>query len=268
VLAENRRALISAEAQERVDRITNEANARLGHTTFALDTKQSELAGLDIAQRRDRTADTPQGMVQRARAIQDNLLPALAAQVESFRHQTNAMWQVGDEDAARQAHLNMLQAGNDLASAMVDAGELMRQAAQQAAQDLVDTAAHGTTMADLGRTKLELEQRIAGTYDTGAAGQQRADYINAQYIPRLQAELAALMEQQKAARETGDPKLAEQVAEAIAGKQNSILEATLAATQEVAANTDELRETGGSLGFSSHGQVFGDRRAINAGISA
>jgi TP901 family phage tail tape measure protein len=230
------RALIVARAQEGVDT-----------AQFGLDQAQGSLAGLDVQQRLNRTADTSGGMVARSQAIQTTLLPALQAQQQAAQQQYDALSAIGDTQGARQAMLAVQQAGNDIASAMADAADLVRQAAEQAAQETVDTATHGTTMADLGLQRLELEQRIAGTYDQG--GQQRADYIRTQVVPALQAELTALQDQQRIANEQGDATLARQIGEQIAGKQNDILQATLDATEEIAENT-EPRKVGGTIGFA------------------
>lgn len=244
-MVENQRASILAVAQQQADR-----------AQFGVDVAQSSLGALDVAQRLGRTGDTPGGMRERAAAIQANLLPALTAQRDAAIGNYNAAMQVGDETATRQAFLAVQQAGQDIGAAMADAADLIRSAAEQAAQDTVDRATHGTTMASLGLQRLELEQRIAGTYDTG--GTARADYIRRTLIPSLNAELEALRKQADTARAQGDPVLAEQVAESIAGKQNEILQANVDATEEVASNTDPSRRFGGTLGYGYGGETITD----------
>jgi tape measure domain-containing protein len=236
VQIERRRELIRATAQERVDT-----------AQFGVDVAQGALSGLDVAQRLNRTTDTPGGMVARAQAIQSTLLPALTATKTALDQQVTDLTSIGDVAGARGAFTAAQQAANDLSGAMADAADLIRQAAEQTAQDLVDSAAHGSTMADLGLQRIELEQRIAGTFDAG--GQARADYIKATVIPAIQAEIDALTAQQATATAEGDPVLARQIAEQIAGKQNDQLQAIIDATEETATNTAD-RRVGGTVGFT------------------
>lgn len=147
-------------------------------------------------------------------------------------------------------------AGNDLAAAMADAAQLIKDAALKAAQDVVDTAAHRGTMADLGLQRLELQQRLAGTFDTGGA--QRADYITKTIMPSIQAEINALTAQQDEAKKQGDTTLARQIAEQIGGKQNELLQAQLDAQEQIAANTESLKDFDGSITFEYQGQRFDD----------
>jgi TP901 family phage tail tape measure protein len=246
------REMIRAAAQKRVDA-----------AQFGLSFGQGQLAGLDAQQRLDRTADTPEGKRRRAQAI-TGMLPAIGRQRDTLYGQYIAAIKVGDIAGARDAYLGAQQAAIDLTNAMADAADLIRDAALQASQDLVDTASHGTTMADLGQQRLELEQRIAGTFDTG--GQQRADYIKNTIVPAIDAELAALRAQQATALAEGDPALARQIAEAIAGKDNEKLQAIVDATEQTAENTDVLKELGGSLSFQYGDQDFSDLVGTGTGV--
>lgn len=235
VQIEDRRAIIKQAAQDAVDK-----------SQFSVDVVNSALDALDISQRLRRTTDTAQGMAEKARAMQAQLLPALQANYSALQAQYQAAVGASDPNASS-IYTQMLGAGNAIGSAMADIAELMRQAAEKAAQDLVDAATHETTMRNLALQNLELQQRIAGTYEGGA--QQRADFITQQVIPALQAELNALQNQQAVAQQQGDAELARQIAEAIAQKQNDILQSTLDATEEIADNTSQ-RRYGGTAGFT------------------
>lgn len=241
---EHRRDLRRQRAQDRAD------VADVGYQAA-----QGRFSSFEISQRVTRSTDTPDGMRARASEILATLVPGLTGQRDALTNQARVAFATGDVAGGRQALLAVQQAGNDIASAMADAAELVRDAALQSAQDLVDSAQHGETMKSLGLAKLELEQRIAGTYDAG--GQQRSDFIRGEIIPALRAELTALQGQQQTAQQQGDSKLAGQIAEAIAGKQNDILQATLDATEQVAANT-EPRKFGGSLGYQFGGSTITD----------
>jgi TP901 family phage tail tape measure protein len=244
VQVEDQRALIRQAAQEKVET-----------AQFGVDSVQNALSGLDINQRLARTAETPAGEIQKAQAIQAQLLPALRGNLEALNSQLGVLQSTGDSTGARQALLNIQSAGNEIASAMAESADLLRQAAEQAAQETVDHATQRTSLAQLGQQHLELEERIAGTYDAG--GQERANYIDNTLIPALNGELAALNAQLTTASKEGDPTLASQIAEAIATKQNDILQATLDATEQVAQNTGE-RKIGGMLGFTDGNESLSD----------
>jgi tape measure domain-containing protein len=252
---ERQRDYLAAVAEAVRQAMIDNAQAQVDAAQFGLDIAQNAMAGLDVSQRLARTADTPAGMLERAQAIQANLLPALEGMIGPLTAQRDTLAALGDSTGARQATLAIQQAGNDIAGAMADAADLVRQAATQAAQDVVDAATHRRTMNDLGLSRLELEQRIAGTFDTG--GVSRADYIKQQIIPAITAELTALVGQQATAVAQGDAKLADQIAEAIAGKQNEILQATLDATEAIADNT-EPRKFGGGLTLGYQGETLTD----------
>lgn len=234
---------------------------------------QGGLDRLDAVQRLTGITDTPAAMRERAAAISTSLVPQLQAYGQQLNNQLGqqnsllAGIDVNDVatrapiEAAQRATLEAIQSnGTSIANAMADAADLIRQAAEKAAQDVVDLASHNRTMADLGRQRLELEQRLAGVYDAG--GQARADFIRQTEIPALEAELAALRSQQQVEMQVGNQELARQIAEAIAAKQNDILQAQLDATEEVAANT-KPRAFGGSLAFA-----FGDETLTDALVAA
>ena len=244
VQIEDRRALIRQAAQEAVDT-----------ASFGVDSIQNALSGLDISERLNRTAETPAGLLQKAQAIQSQLIPVLQNSLAALNKQYGALLSIQDSAGARQVLLSIQQAGNDIASALADSADLIRQAAEQAAQETVDRAAHGTSLAQLGEQRLELEQRLAGTFDAG--GQSRADYINQVLIPSLNTELAALNAQLNTASKEGDATLANQIAEAIAGKQNELLQSQLDAMEEVAQNTSD-RKVGGTLGFNYGNESLSD----------
>jgi len=242
--SEDARTLIVQRAQDTVDT-----------AQFGVDSANNALSGLDISQRVNRTAETPAGLVQKAQAIQAQILPALQGQLAALNTQLGAYQSIGDTADARAALLGIQTAGNEIANAMGESADLIRQAAEQSAAETVERAGHVTSLAQLGEAHLELQQRIAGTFEAG--GQQRAEYVDKTLIPALNNELVALQAQLNTAGQEGDQKLAEQIAEAIAGKQNDLLQATLDATEAVAKNTSE-HKVGGTLGFGYSGENLSD----------
>ncbi len=115
-------------------------------------------------------------------------------------------------------------------------------------------------LAQAGRQTLELQQRLAGTYDTG--GQARADYITQNVIPALQAEREGLRLQGIEAMRQNNADLARQLRQAWEEKGNDILQAQLDAQEETARNTadtaDALKNLGGTLGFEFQGARLTD----------
>ena len=223
---------------------------------FRLSSAQNALSGLDISQRLNHTAGTPGGELEKAQAIQAQILPAQQGLLAALNNQLGVLQSQGATPAEINAEMLQIQtAASDIGNSMAEAAELIREAAEQAAQETVDRAGHGTSMAQLGEQKLELEQRLGGTYEAGAS--QRADYITSTLIPALDSELLAMQTQLKVAGEQGNTKLAEQIAEQIAGKQNDILQAQLEAMEDVASNTNQ-RKLGGVLGFSYGNENLND----------
>jgi hypothetical protein len=207
-------------------------------------------------------------MVTRANMITGATIPALEQQRAAAQFAAQVASSTGDLAGWRSAIQDAASAAADIASAQADAADLMRAAAAKAAQDVVDAATHTRSMADLGLQRLDLEQQLIGTHDSTGGAQGRADFITQTIIPAIQGEIAALVAQQAAAQATGDAALATQIAEAIYAKQNDVLSQQLAAQQEIAANTDVLKDFGGTLAFSYQGQVQTDLDVIRARAGA
>lgn len=153
--------------------------------------------------------------------------------------------------------------------------ELARARADQTKADrnavyeyVANMAGSKTSLAQAGLQTLELQQRLAGSYDTG--GQARAEFIRSQIVPDLQAEQAAIETQRQEAVRQGNQQLAAQLAEALAGKGNEVLQALLDvkdATETTAENTDPLKQLGGSLAFEFGGARLTDA-LYSSGIGA
>jgi len=135
--------------------------------------------------------------------------------------------------------------------------EQMRDWVRAGAQERVDLAAHGSSIASLRVQRFELEQQLAGTYETG--GQARADQIRTTILPALLAEQQALQAQLAAASSIGDAVLARQIAEALEAKLNEQLQAQLdikEAAETTADNTEALKEFSGSTVSEFQGQKW------------
>lgn len=228
-------------------------------------------AGGSILESWQRTAgvqDTAQSMVQRAGYTAGVTLPALEGQRQAALFAAQIAAATGDVNGWRSAVQDAASAAADIANAQADAADLMRAAAMRLAQDVVDAATHGRTMADLGLQRLDLEQQLIGTHDTTGGAMGRADFIKASIIPAIQGEIGALVVQLAAAQVTGDQALATQIGEAIYAKQNDVLQAQLDAQNAIKDNTDLLKEFGGSTAFSYQSQTFTDLNAIRARVGA
>jgi hypothetical protein len=166
----------------------------------------------------------------------------------------------------------ILQAQNEASDLMRQAAEAAKKAAEDAAQVVVNMAQHGETMASLGLETLKLQQQLQGPQylngslvqgdQTPGSLQAQAQYIASTLIPAMRSDLAALQAQQQVALDNNDQTLAYQIAEAIAQKQNDLLQAQVTAAQDTAASTqqmaDALKQYGGTTAFDYSGQLFTD----------
>lgn len=253
---EDGRSALAQAALEATEAARAGAQEAAETSQFGVSSAQGSIAGVEVGQRLSRTADTPGAFLEKARAIETQLVPALQGEVGALGTQLNVLRATGASASEIQnVVLSIQTAGNEIGSAMAEVGELLKEAAETAASEDVERAAHRTSLAQLGEQHLELEQRLADTFDTG--GQQRSDYVKSQIIPALESDLNALEAQLTVASAEGDSKLAEQIGEAVAQKQNDILQATLEATEDVAANTEQ-KKLGGSLGFTNGSETLTD----------
>lgn len=241
---EDQRNLIRARAAEATEA-----------SQFGVTTVQNALSGLEASQRLNRTSETVGGEREKASTILGSLIPALQGQYLAEGIQRDTLGNTGASDSEVRAVIGNIQTtANEIASALADAAELMRQAAEQAAKEVTESTEHAGRLADLGLQRLEIEERINGTFE--GSGQERASYIHSQIVPALEAELAALRKEQQVANEEGDPKLASQIAEAIYAKENDVKQATLSGIEAINANTS--RKPGGTLGFADNGETVTD----------
>jgi hypothetical protein len=179
--------------------------------------------------------------------------PGGIAMAQMFEGQAWLAHLQGDEAKRAQLDAQKYQALAEVTNGLSDAADLLRQAAELDAQNAVDAATHTTTLASAGLQSLELQQQIAGTFETGGA--TRGQYILANIVPDLQAELVAMQAQLKVAQDEGDQKLADQIAEGIAAKSNDILQAQLDAQEAIKSNTDVLKDLAGPIGIQFQGQT-------------
>jgi cell wall-associated NlpC family hydrolase len=263
---------------DRVVALIAREGARAQHrTTMA----QGAVGQLEARQRLAGITDSPEAMRARAALISGQVVPAMQSQLLNLNRQLGVArkgvmvrgHRVVDENAVNQLIEQIQGMTTDILSAQADAADLIRQAAEAskqaaeaAAQAAVDSARHGETMANLGLDTLGLQQQIAGTYDTAAGQQARANYIRSVIIPQMQNVVGGLQGQLAVAQQQGDATLADQIAEAIAQQQNGILQEQLDAMNVVADNTAPLQDFTGSLGFEFNGQQFSD--LLGAGVGA
>ena len=160
------------------------------------------------------------------------------------------------------------QAAEALHQAALEADEAVRQAVTDDAQRIVDTYTSGSSRADEGLRRLELNQRLIGTSGSAGGAQGRADYIRQQIIPAIQAEIAALDLQRQVALGQSNADLFRQLTDQILGRENDILQRQLDAQEQIAENTEALKEFGGSNAFSYRDQLFTDLDVIRSRLGA
>ncbi len=191
------------------------------------------------------------------------------------RHQGKAMAEIAGQ---------LVDAMGQLQDAVQAEADAAKQALEDAAQAATDGAVHLVNMANAAVSGLDIQAQIAEAQGnlTGAAGihQQAAAAITGLVIPSLNKELCDLNDQLTTAQGVGDTALAQQIAEQIAGVQNDILSAMLAAIQEgnqatddikqssqdTADNTSALKDFAGASAFEFRGQTEND--LVGYGVGA
>lgn len=129
---------------------------------------------------------------------------------------------------------------------------------------------------DLTMRRLEVQQRIAGSYDTPGGAAARAALITAQIKP-MQEEIANLEEKraamlakaEKTKNEKEEKKLRQQaraIADAIYEKTIDMEEKQAEALELIRQNTGKIEQNTGKLGFEFQGQRFTDAVAMGVGV--
>jgi hypothetical protein len=134
----------------------------------------------------------------------------------------------GDKSAAKDIQDRLNQIADDIQETAVQLVEAQRDLIRQQAQDVVDAATHGTTMAQGSESALEALQRLQGPNyaDTPQAMRARAAQDSQAIVPALQNQLAALNSQLGAATSTGaDQNTVNGILEAIQSTQTDIMNA-------------------------------------------
>jgi 3D (Asp-Asp-Asp) domain-containing protein len=226
---------------------------------------RSERAGgsLDRALRREGVDPGSVAGLQRSIALgESTLIPNAQRNLGNLRGALATAKRTGNRGAIRDLTERVRTAETELWEAVTvqaersrDLATALRAAALEARQTGVDIAAHGSTLASTGLRRLEVEQRLAGTFESGAVA--RANFIRQTIVPALNTELAALREQAAELQRQGLAAELRAVLEGIAAKELEVLEAQLEAQEQTAENT-EPRGFGGTLGFSFGGEGLTD----------
>jgi len=247
------RDLIKAKAQEGVDAANHAANMASGAGDY-----------LSAIQRNLGTAGTPNGLRAQSAQISQQVLPAMQAQLSALEGQLAAARRTGDASGVMAAQEAVQKQWTDIANKVADAADLLKQAAhdQQAA---VEAAATGQTSLDQARLA---GMKIRDVFGTGGAA--RGDFINKTVIPDLQKEQQALNQRYAADRGNGST-VAQLLQDQIdlANKNNEISQAGVDATNEVASNTNPLKNQAGTLALAAPGsgsQIETDLSALGVGL--
>lgn len=227
----------------------------VAHAQSGVSGAQTAISSLEDQFRLVGKANTPGAEQAHAGAIYSSLIPQLKNTMAASELAYSTARDTGGSQSELDQLLNQVQeAGAAIGAAMAEAAELIRQASEEAAAEATEKAAHGVSLATIGEQRLETEQRIKGSYEGG--GQERASYIEKVVVPAIQAEVQALESQKSTAESDGNSKLAEQIGEQIAQRQNDLLQAQLDELEAIKGNTTV--KPGGSLAFTSGGEQLTD----------
>lgn len=195
-----------------------------------------------------------------ARDLTASQLGQLKAMQTSLTRALARARRVKDRAAIRDITERLAVVRDDIAETAATWAEQVRQAIQVAAQEQVDLAGARASLASIGLQRLELQQRLAGTFETG--GQARADYINQTILPALRTEIAALEAQYQTA---ATPAEQAAILQALEQKRNDVLQAQLDALEQIKDNTQSLKEFDGTTTFEFAGQQFTDLVGVGTG---
>jgi hypothetical protein len=156
----------------------------------------------------------------------------------------------------------------DNVESQLEAQQRIKDAQEQTMQDARDAIDQIGSFAQQGLTNLGLQQKLSGTFDTPAAAQERAQYIQTNVVGGIDQKIQLLTQQRNQELASGDTKAAEALRLAIEQALGEKMQAQLDAQEEIAKNTedaaDALKEFGGSVGFEFQGQSFTD--LLGAGV--
>jgi hypothetical protein len=264
---QNAALAVQAEIMDRVGQMVAAAQTAVDQA-FAVKTSAGTVYGStalsNLLARDNIDSSSTQGLLS-GEAFQLQTASALNAQIGVLNQALATAKKYGDPTtiATVTGDLNTALAALDDATtqAIVD----QRQAIEQAAQDVVDQASQAESVAQAGQSILGLQQQLAGTDQTPGGGQQMAAYINQSLIPSIQAHLAATQGDEAAASSVGDTARVNQDILTVLSDQQAILQAQLDAQNDIKANTDNLKQLGGSLGLTYNQESFTDYAGIGTG---
>jgi hypothetical protein len=256
---------------EAKDLLAQAAQAATEATQRVVAMAQGGLTLLEAQQQLRGTAGMAGAALERESLISGQIIPALQAQLRALNDQLKVALELAQQSLVD----STLEAIQSVQTEIVGAMQAAREAIQAAAHAVTESAAHISTMADLGLSHLELEQKLAGTFESGGA--ERAKFIRESVVPGIERELEALRSEQALAQAQSDQARLRELAELIAGKDNERLTALLAAMELTAANTEStaenteqtaaaLKNFGGTIGFEQRGQNWSDFVGLGTGF--
>jgi Peptidase family M23 len=242
---------VTDQIQARYDAVTNTA-------AEAVAGAQQWQTSVTNAQTIAGTQGTAGAATQMADNLRQAIIPALSASLGDLNQKLQAAVAIGDTGMQK----TVQDAINSTTSALAQATADLRTSIEDAAAAGVASATHTASMADLGEQDLTIRQQLGNYAGTARAGQEMAAYINSTVLPALATEATALQNQYAAAKSVGDQTLADQIAEAIAAKNNAIDQAKLDALNAIrdstAQTTQDLQQLSGATGLDFNGQPFTD----------
>lgn len=146
---------------------------------------------------------------------------------------------------------------NNVTASIVNARDLIRARLQRP----LDIAQFKLGRGELAEQRLELQQRIAGTFETGGA--ERADLIRSRTMPAIQEEIKALERLLKSRSLTESEKRDRRLE--LDEARNRLLEAELRAMESIKETNASIDGKMGSLAFEFGGQRMTDLISVGVG---
>jgi TP901 family phage tail tape measure protein len=237
------------------------ADTQLATAQYGVDFRNADI-GLLQARNRAAGAEMDPGAMRGVAWIQQGLITDLKQLEQQTIQRARTAASLGDTEGVRQFTITLKNVSTELANAIADSAELIRQAAERESDIRIQAAQFGVDQLTAKFEGFKLDQQLAGTYDHGGAA--RADYIRSQLLPQLRAQLEAdranvAVELRQRGAESEQYR---QAVLKVLQDSNTIKQAQLDVQNEIAENTDTKR-IGGTLAFSYAGETLTDQLVGN-----
>jgi 3D (Asp-Asp-Asp) domain-containing protein len=237
------RDLVVTRIEQHRQKIRAKAQVKVDAAQFGVDLGNANLAGLEASQRVAGTFDTDQGRTQRAGFITGTLNPLLQGMLAPMGAAFKAALKTGDLAGARSIWLDMVNVSTQIKDNTATANDLLKQNLAAASE----RAGIKTSIFQSKLTGLELDQKLAGTFDTKEGRKARSDFILNTLIPSIRGEETALGPLMGAARKAGDAITWGNLFNQWIGHENDIKQLTLDSNDLLTQVVDNTSESAQAL---------------------